>query len=48
MEFYAGLIANADGARDGIFARWMERNKAAAKTKGRVTSGDKEGDEIDV
>lgn len=48
MEFYAGLISNKEGGRKGLFARWMERDKGASKTKGNSTSGDKEGDGIDV
>ncbi|MCW3121384.1 MAG: hypothetical protein JWQ38_876 [Flavipsychrobacter sp.] len=53
IPFYCGIqtqvniVGNSIG-RGGIFSRWQERNKNAAKTTGHIISSDDEGDLISV
>jgi hypothetical protein len=48
MIFYSGIITGDSAGRDGMFARWYERNPAALKTEGSGGGDDHEGDNIQV
>ncbi len=48
MQFYGGIITGGDTGSHGMFSRWMERNKAAIRTKGHSGSSNNEGDFINA